>query len=97
VLAMLHSLAAEISPREVWWLFGARNGEEYPFAEESRNLVKAIPRGKSFIAYSGPGPRDRPGVTSMLQDVSQSRCSKNLVCRAKLISICAGLLRSCGI
>jgi ferredoxin-NADP reductase/MOSC domain-containing protein YiiM/ferredoxin len=62
VLAMLHSLAAEISPRQVWWLFGARNGEDQPFAEESRNLVKALPNGKSFIAYSRPGPRDRPGV-----------------------------------
>jgi ferredoxin-NADP reductase/MOSC domain-containing protein YiiM/ferredoxin len=62
VLAMLHSLAAEISPREVWWLFGARNGEDHAFAEESRNLVKALPRGKSFIAYSRPGPQDRPGV-----------------------------------
>ena len=40
VLAMLHSLGAEISPREVWWLFGARNGEDHPFAEESRNLIK---------------------------------------------------------
>jgi ferredoxin-NADP reductase len=62
VLAMLHSLAAEISTREVWWLFGARNGEDHAFAEESCNLVKALPRGKSFIAYSGPGPRDRPGL-----------------------------------
>jgi ferredoxin-NADP reductase/MOSC domain-containing protein YiiM/ferredoxin len=62
VLAMLHSLAAEIAPREVWWLFGARNGEEHPFAEESHNLIKALPRGKSFIAYSRPGPRDRQGV-----------------------------------
>ena len=62
VLAMLHSLAAEISPREVWWVFGARNGEDHPFAEESRNLVKALPRGKSFIAYSRPGSRDRPRV-----------------------------------
>jgi len=62
VLAMLHSLAAEISLREVWWVFGARNGEDHPFAEESRNLVKALPRGKSFIAYSRPGPRDRQGV-----------------------------------
>jgi ferredoxin/NAD(P)H-flavin reductase len=62
VLAMLHSLAAEISPREVWWLSGARDGEDHAFAEESRNLVKALPRGKSFIAYSRPGPRDRPGV-----------------------------------
>jgi ferredoxin-NADP reductase/ferredoxin len=62
VLAMLHSLAAEISPRQVWWLFGARNGEDHAFAEESRNLVKALPRGKSFIAYTRPGPRDHPGV-----------------------------------
>src|SRR5260370_8304795 len=62
VLAMLHSLAAEISPREVWWLFGARNGEDHPLPQESRNLVKALPRGKSFIAYSRPGSRDRPGV-----------------------------------
>jgi ferredoxin-NADP reductase/MOSC domain-containing protein YiiM/ferredoxin len=62
VLAMLHSLAAEISPREIWWVFGAHNGEQHPFAEESRNLVKALPRGKSFITYSRPGSRDRPGV-----------------------------------
>lgn len=62
VLAMLHSLAAEISPREVWWVFGARNGEDHPFAEESRSLVKALPRGKSFIAYSRPGSQDRPGI-----------------------------------
>ena len=62
VLAMLHSLAAKISPRQVWWLFGARNGEDHPFAEESRNLVKALPNGKSFMAYSRPGPRDRPSV-----------------------------------
>jgi ferredoxin-NADP reductase/MOSC domain-containing protein YiiM/ferredoxin len=62
VLAMLHFLAAEISPREVWWLFGARNGRDHPFAEELRTLIKTLPRGKSFIAYSSPDPRDRPGV-----------------------------------
>ena len=62
VLAMLHSLAAAASPREVWWLFGARNSEDHPFAKESRSLVKALPRGKSYISYSRPGPQDRPGV-----------------------------------
>jgi ferredoxin-NADP reductase len=62
VLAMLHSLAAESSPREVWWLFGARNGKDHPFADESRNLVKALPHGKSFIGYSRPNPDDRLGV-----------------------------------
>jgi ferredoxin-NADP reductase/MOSC domain-containing protein YiiM len=62
VLAMLHTLAHELSPREVWWLFGARNREEHPFAEESRNLLKLLPRGKSCIWYSRPGPQDRLGV-----------------------------------
>ena len=62
VLAMLHSLAAAASPRDVWWLFGARNSEDHPFAKESRSLIKALPHGKSYIRYSRPGPQDRPGV-----------------------------------
>lgn len=62
VLAMLHSLAAAASPREVWWLFGARNSQDHPFAKESRNLLKALPHGKSYIGYSRPDPQDRPGV-----------------------------------
>ena len=62
VLAMLHSLGAEISSREVWWLFGARNGRDHPFAEESRTLIKMLPRGKGSFVYSSPGPQDRPGV-----------------------------------
>jgi ferredoxin-NADP reductase/MOSC domain-containing protein YiiM len=62
VLAMLHALAQEISPRHVWWLFGARNHDEHPFAAESRSLMQALPRCKSYIAYSRPGVRDRAGV-----------------------------------
>ena len=62
VLAMLHALAHEASPREVWWLFGARNREEHPFAEESRSLVRRLARGKSYIWYSRPSPRDLHGV-----------------------------------
>ena len=61
VLAMLHSLADGNSPREVWWLFGARNRKDHPFAEESRSLVKRLSHGKSQIWYSRPGPEDRPG------------------------------------
>jgi len=62
VLAMLHTLAHEASPREIWWLFGARNREDHPFAEESRNLVQSLARGKSYIRYSRPGPQDRLGI-----------------------------------
>jgi len=62
VLAMLHALAQEPSQREIWWLFGARSRAEHPFAEETRSLIKALPRGKSHIRYSRPDPQDRPGV-----------------------------------
>jgi ferredoxin-NADP reductase len=62
VLAMLHALAHEASSREVWWLFGARNREDHPFAEESRNLVQRLAQGRSHIWYSRPGPQDRPSV-----------------------------------
>ena len=62
VLAMLHALAAEASPREVWWLYGARRGSEHPFAQEVRTLLKALARGHSHIRYSAPDPEDRPGV-----------------------------------
>ena len=60
VLAMLHSLAAASSQREIWWLYGARNGAEHPFAEESRGLLKTLSRSRSYIAYSKPRQEDRP-------------------------------------
>ena len=62
VLAMLHTLVAEASLREVWWLHGARNGEEHSFAQESRQLLQALPHSHSHILYSRLGPGDRPGL-----------------------------------
>ena len=62
VLAMLHALAAAKSPRQVWWLHGARDRGEHPFAEEVRAALKVLPRAHSHIRYSAPGPGDRPGV-----------------------------------
>jgi ferredoxin-NADP reductase/MOSC domain-containing protein YiiM/ferredoxin len=61
VLSMLHALVAERSPREIWWLYGARNRSEHPFAEESRELLKKLARGQSFFVYSRPQPEDRLG------------------------------------
>ena len=58
VLAMLHALAAERSPREVWWVHGARNGSEHPFREEVRELVDRLPNGHLHVLYSRPEPRD---------------------------------------
>ena len=62
VLAMLHVLAAEASTREVWWLYGARNGREHPFAEEARGLLKMLAHGHSHICYSSPDPEDQPDI-----------------------------------
>ena len=62
VLAMLHALAAATSPREVWWLYGARDRREHPFAEEMRVLLKALPHSHAHICYSLPRPEDRAGL-----------------------------------
>jgi ferredoxin-NADP reductase/MOSC domain-containing protein YiiM len=65
VLAMLHELASAAasapSSREVWWLYGARNRDNHPFAQESRRLLRNLPRSHSYIAYSRPRPEDRLG------------------------------------
>jgi len=46
VMSMLHALAVEGSQREIWWIYGARNSAEHPFAEESRSLLKQLARGR---------------------------------------------------
>jgi len=63
MLAMLHALAADPAhaTREVWWLYGARNSDEHPFASETRALLATLPRSHSFVAYSKPGPQDHVG------------------------------------
>jgi ferredoxin-NADP reductase/MOSC domain-containing protein YiiM len=62
VLAMLHSLAAVASSREVWWIHGARDSGEHPFAEETRTLLAALPHSHSHIRYSSPRSADRPAL-----------------------------------
>jgi ferredoxin-NADP reductase/MOSC domain-containing protein YiiM len=62
VMSMLHSLTAEKSQREVWWIYGARNSVDHPFAEESRSLLKQLSRGRGYIVYSRPAPIDQVGA-----------------------------------
>jgi ferredoxin-NADP reductase/MOSC domain-containing protein YiiM len=52
VLAMLHTLAAARSTREVWWLYGARNRAEHPFAHECDELLRQLPRSCRYVVYS---------------------------------------------
>jgi len=64
VLAMLHTLAAEPSGRDVWWLHGARNRSEHAFAQEAELLLARLPRAHWHTCYSQPGPDDTLGDTS---------------------------------
>ena len=61
VLAMLQALAQERSDREIWCLYGARNGREHPFAAEARALLASLPNARAHVYYSRPGPDDLEG------------------------------------
>lgn len=88
-LAMLHALVADASQREVWWLYGARNRREHPFAEETRNLLKALAHCHSHVCYSSPRVEDRAGVDfdtrghldlRLLQDLQVPRNADFYIC-----------------
>jgi ferredoxin-NADP reductase/MOSC domain-containing protein YiiM len=89
VLSMLHSLAAEKSQREIWWIYGARNRVDHPFAEESRSLLKQLSRGRGYIVYSRPAATDQVGAEfdasghidiALLQRIGVSQSSDFYLC-----------------
>jgi ferredoxin-NADP reductase/MOSC domain-containing protein YiiM len=89
VMSMLHSLAAGRSQQEIWWIYGARNRVDHPFAEESRSLLKQLSRGRGYIVYSRPATTDRVGAdfnapghidTALLEKIGVSRGSDFYLC-----------------
>ena len=89
VMSMLHSLAAERSQREIWWIYGARNSLEHPFAQESQSLLKQLSRGRGYIVYSRPAAIDRVGAdfdapghidTALLERIGVPRNSDFYLC-----------------
>ncbi len=89
VMSMLHSLAAEKSQREIWWIYGARNRVDHPFAEESRSLLKQLSRGRGYIVYSRPAAIDQVGAdfdapghidAALLEEIGVSRNSDFYLC-----------------
>jgi ferredoxin-NADP reductase/MOSC domain-containing protein YiiM len=54
VLAMLHSLAASHSTRQVFWLYGTRDRQHHPFLAEVRDLMPALTYARSYVCYSRP-------------------------------------------
>src|SRR5256884_9051496 len=83
------------SQREIWWVYGTRNGVDHPFAEESRSLLKQLSRGRKYIVYSRPAAIDQVGAdfdapghidTALLERRSEEHTSElqsrlHLVCR----------------
>ncbi|GCE31715.1 sulfurase [Dictyobacter alpinus] len=61
VLSMLHALTTEKDPVEVWWLYGARNHSEHPFAQEAQLLLEKLSNSHRHILYSRPESQDRLG------------------------------------
>jgi ferredoxin-NADP reductase/MOSC domain-containing protein YiiM len=89
VMSMLHALAAEKSQREIWWIYGARNRADHPFAEESRSLLKQLSRGRGYIVYSKPTATDQVGADfdapghidkALLERIGVSRGSDFYLC-----------------
>ena len=62
MMAMLHALTAQASPRPLWWIYGARNGHDHPLAREARDLLAKLPHARSHVQYSRPDATDRLAV-----------------------------------
>ncbi len=62
VMAMLHALAAQESLRPIWWIYGARNRQDHPFAKEARDLLAKLRNARSYVQYSQPDVKDQLGV-----------------------------------
>ncbi len=64
LLAMLHELAAQrdAMPRMVFWVYGARSGDENVFAQEVDGLLAHLGQFKRLIGFSKPNPTDHLGT-----------------------------------
>jgi ferredoxin-NADP reductase/MOSC domain-containing protein YiiM len=89
VMSMLHTLVAERSQREIWWIYGARNSVDHPFAEESHSLLNQLSHGRGYIVYSRPDAIDQVGAdfdapghidTALLERIGVSRGSDFYLC-----------------
>ena len=61
VLAMLQALAAQHSPREVWWLHTTRGPATHALADEARRLLAALPDGAPPHLLHRRRPARSPG------------------------------------
>jgi ferredoxin-NADP reductase/MOSC domain-containing protein YiiM len=103
VLAMLGSLSAARSARDVWWIHGARNRAEHAFADEARRHLAALPAARSHVRYSRPARSDVRGrdydaegrvTLDVLHDLGVPIAAEYYLCgpRSWMRDLAAGLL-----
>jgi MOSC domain-containing protein YiiM/ferredoxin-NADP reductase len=80
VLSMLYSLVKTGPKRPVWWLHGARDGSEHPFAREAQELLKRLPNKQSRVFFSRPRPPTAKVSTTTSTADSPPTSSPGLVC-----------------
>lgn len=61
MLAMARTLTNTKDPREVYFFFGCRSGQDHMFREEMLELQNANPRMRLHVCYSRPDASDGPG------------------------------------
>jgi ferredoxin-NADP reductase len=60
VLAMLHQLSDEHSPREVWWVHAAHDAASHAFNAEAAELLRSLPAAHSVVHYTAPATPPAP-------------------------------------
>lgn len=66
VLAMLHRLAAQRSPRDVTWVHTTRDRESEAFAVEVEDLLARLPHATRHVVYTAGGTRiDQTALAEM--------------------------------
>jgi ferredoxin-NADP reductase/MOSC domain-containing protein YiiM len=66
VLAMLHSLSAARSTRDISWLHTTRNRETQAFAAEVTTLIEALPHARQEVFYTETqGRLNRESITAL--------------------------------
>ncbi len=62
MISMLNSLIESKSSRKIWFIHGARNGNEHAMAEHVRKQGSKNPQLKIHIQYSRPTEEDQEGI-----------------------------------
>ena len=83
VLAMLHALAAEQARRAIWWIHGARNSSEHPFAAEARELLKTLNTLISVIA-----PEQSREFLPVAVQTAEGLSNSNVTIEISVIDLC---------